>query len=321
MENHHEKHSAYEPVWERDVIEKLAFAALTEQKRSRRWNIFFKALLFLYLLILAGIALYPKFNTEFINVGEGHTAVIDLVGMIAEDEKTNAEDIIDSLREAVKDPNTKGILLYANSPGGSPVQSGYIYDEIRKIKKEHSQLPIYAVVGDTCASGCYYVVSATDKIFVNQASLLGSIGVLMNGFGFVDAMQKLGVERRLMTAGDHKALLDPFSPAREDENRYMQVLLDQVHQQFISAVKAGRGGRLKESPEMFSGLVWTGEMVVKMGLADGLGSQESVAEQEVGAKKRVNFTHQERLLDRFAGRLGTSVGLVFANLLAAPKLN
>ncbi len=321
MENQHEKHSVYEPVWERDVIEKLAFAALTEQKRSRRWSIFFKALLFLYLLILAGIALYPKFETEFIPVGEGHTAVIDIVGMIAEDTPANAEDIIGSLREAVKDPNTKGIILYANSPGGSPVQSGYIYDEIRKIKKEHSHLPIYSVVGDTCASGCYYVVSATDKIFVNQASLLGSIGVLMNGFGFVDAMQKLGVERRLMTAGEHKALLDPFSPQRADENQHMQTLLSQVHQQFITAVKTGRGDRLKESPELFSGLVWTGEMGVKLGLADGFGTQDSVAEEVVGVKKRVDLTRKERLLDRLAGKFGASFGHVFANLLVSPKLN
>jgi len=320
MENQHDKKSAYEPVWERDVIEKLAFAALTEQKRSRRWSIFFKTLLFLYLLILAWVAIYPNFDPKLISVSEGHTAVIDIVGMIAEGQQANAESIIDSLRAAAKDPKTKGIILYANSPGGSPVQSGYVYDEIRKIKKEHGQLPIYSVISDTCTSGCYYIVSATDKIYVNQASLLGSIGVLMSGFGFVDAMEKLGVERRLMTAGNHKDLLDPFSPLKQDENQYMQRLLDQVHQQFITAVKTGRGGRLKESPEIFSGLVWTGEMGIKMGLADGFGSQESVAEQVIGAKTRVDYTQKERLLDRLADRMGASFGVVVANLLATPKL-
>lgn len=321
MDNQHDQHTASAPVWERDVIEKLAFAALTEQKRTRRWNIFFKMLLFLYLLVLGGIALYPKFKSEMIDVGEGHTAVIDIVGMIAEDKQANAEDIIDSLREAVKDPNTKGIILHANSPGGSPVQSAYVYDEIRKIKKEHAQLPIVAVVSDICASGCYYIVSASDKIFVNQASLLGSIGVLMDGFGFVEAMQKLGVERRLMTAGDHKALLDPFSPPKPEESQYMQTLLDQVHQQFINAVKSGRGDRLKETPEMFSGLVWTGESCVKIGLADDFGTEDSVAKEVVGAKKRVDFTHRERLLDRIAGKLGSSFGQTITQLLTAPKLN
>lgn len=320
MENQHDKPTASQSGWERDVIEKLAFAALTEQKRTRRWNIFFKLLLFLYLLVLGGLALYPKFKTDIISVGEGHTAVIDITGMIAEDKQSNAENIIDSLREAVKDPNTKGIILHANSPGGSPVQSAYVYDEIRKIKKEHETLPIYAVVSDICASGCYYIVAASDKIFVNQASLIGSIGVLMDGFGFVDAMQKLGVERRLLTAGAHKAMLDPFSPPKTDESQYMQTLLDQVHQQFITAVKTGRGDRLKETPDMFSGLVWTGESGVKLGLADDFGTEDYVAKELIGAEKQVDYTQQERLLDRIAGKLGAAFGQTLGSLLSAPQL-
>lgn len=306
--------------WEREVIEKLAFAAITEQKKTRRWGIFFKFLLFLYLLAIAGLAVYPKIKNNFGTVSEGHTAVIDVVGMIAEDKQANAADIIESLRDAVKDSNTKGIILHANSPGGSPVQSAYVYEEIRKIKKEHPKLPIYAVVSDVCASGCYYIVAAADKIFVNQASLVGSIGVLMDGFGFVDIMQKMGVERRLMTAGAHKAMLDPFSPPKEEETRYMQGLLGQVHQQFINAVKAGRGDRLKETPDTFSGLVWTGEAGVKIGIVDDFSNEDSVAKDLIGAEKRVNFTRQERLIDRIAGKLGASLGQAIGSVVQMPAL-
>ncbi len=320
MENQENKEAAQFPGWEREVIEKLAFAALNEQKRTRRWGIFFKLLLFLYLIVVAGIAVYPKMKADFGKVSEGHTAIIDVVGMIAEDKKANAADIIESLRDAVKDPNTKGIILHANSPGGSPVQSAYIYEEIRKIKKEHPKLPIYAVVSDVCASGCYYIAAAADKIFVNQASLVGSIGVLMDGFGFVGTMQKIGVERRLLTAGAHKAMLDPFSPPKEDETRYMQGLLEQVHQQFINAVKAGRGDRLKETPELFSGLVWTGEAGVKLGIADDFASEEAVAKDIIGVENRVNFTRQERLIDRIAGKLGATFGQAIGSVVQMPTL-
>lgn len=309
-----------EPGWERKLVEKLAFAALTEQKNTRRWGIFFKFLMFAYLLALLGLAVYPKFKTEIDSPGSQHTAVIDVVGAIAEDKDANAADIIESLRDAVKDENTKGIILHANSPGGSPVQSSYIYEEIRKIKKEHPTLPIYAVVSDVCASGCYYIASASDKIFVNPSSLIGSIGVLMDGFGFVDIMQKMGVERRLLTAGAHKAMLDPFSPPKEEETRYMQSLLDQVHQQFISAVKTGRGKRLKETPDMFSGLVWTGEAGVKLGIADDFGNEDFVAKELIGAEKLVDFTRQERLIDKIAGKLGASFGQAIGSLVQTPSL-
>ena len=301
--------------WERDVIERLALASITEQTRARRWGVFFKSLTFLYLVALFIAAIYPSIKEDMGSDGKGHTAVIDLVGMIAENTDASSDNIIESLRSAVKDKNTKGIILHANSPGGSPVQSSYVFEEIRKIKKEHPDLPIYSVVSDICASGCYYIAAASDKIFVNPSSLIGSIGVLMDGFGFVDGMQKLGIERRLLTAGSHKAMLDPFSPPKEDETHFMQGLLDQVHQQFISAVKQGRGDRLKETPDMFSGLIWTGEAGVKLGIADDFGNADYVAEKVIGAKHLVDFTHQGRLIDKLAGKLGASFGHAIGSLL------
>jgi len=301
--------------WERDVIERLALASITEQTRARRWGVFFKSLTFLYLIALFIAAIYPSIKEDMGSDGKGHTAVIDLVGMIAENTDASSDNIIESLRSAVKDKNTKGIILHANSPGGSPVQSSYVFEEIRKIKKEHPDLPIYSVVSDICASGCYYIAAASDKIFVNPSSLIGSIGVLMDGFGFVDGMQKLGIERRLLTAGSHKAMLDPFSPPKEDETHFMQGLLDQVHQQFISAVKQGRGDRLKETPDMFSGLIWTGEAGVKLGIADDFGNADYVAEKVIGAKHLVDFTHQGRLIDKLAGKLGASFGHAIGSLL------
>ena len=308
------------PGWERAVLEKLALAAVTEQTRARRWSVFFKSLMFAYVVLISIMAVYPKFKDELGGDGKYHTAVVDVVGMIAEDKAANAESIIESLRNAVKDKNTKGIILRANSPGGSPVQSAYVYDEIRKIKKEHPELPIYSVVSDICASGCYYIAAASDKIFVNQASLIGSIGVLMDGFGFVDTLQKLGVERRLLTAGAHKAMLDPFSPPKEDETRFMQGLLEQVHKQFIGAVKAGRGNRLKESTDTFSGLVWTGEEGINLGIADAYGSADSVAKDIIGAEKQVDFTQQERLIDRIASKLGASFGQALSSMAQSLSL-
>ena len=324
MENQHDNPSktevSRESGWEREVIEKLALASITEQTRARRWSVFFKSLMFLYLIAIFGVAMYPSIKQGFETETKDHTAVIDVVGVIAEDKDTNAAGIIESLRDAVKDKNTKGIILHSNSPGGSPVQAAYVYEEIRKIKKEHPDLPVYTVVGDICASGCYYIASASDKIFVNQSSLIGSIGVLMEGFGFVDIMQKLGVERRLLTAGAHKAMLDPFSPPKVDETKYMQGLLDQVHQQFIDAVKAGRGDRLKETPEMFSGLIWTGEAGVKLGVADGFGDDDYVAKEIIGAEHMVDFTQQGRLLDKIAGKLGASFGQAIGSLIQGASL-
>ena len=315
MESHHDNqavtHGRQDNGWEREAIEKLAFAAVTEQRRARRWGIFFKFLMFIYLLAIFGAVMYPKIKEDFgMNLagGEGHTAVIDVVGVIAEEKEANADVIIQGLRDAAKDRNTKGIILHINSPGGSPVQSDYVYNEIRRLKQEYPELPVVSVVSDICASGGYYIASATDKIFVNQASIIGSIGVVMNGFGFVDLLDKVGVERRLLTAGAHKAMLDPFSPTNEDETRHMQKLLNEVHTQFINAVRAGRGNRLKESDEMFSGMVWTGKEGVELGLADDFGSDRLVAKTIIGAEKMVNYTRHERLLDRLVGKLGASFG-------------
>ncbi|WP_024299232.1 signal peptide peptidase SppA [Methylomicrobium lacus] len=304
-----------EPGWERAVIEKVALAAIAEQAKARRWGIIFKSATFLYLTALLGIALLPQLKKDIGSDDSDHTAVIDVVGMIAEDKGANADAIIKSLRKAFKDEHTKGVILHSNSPGGSPVQSHMVYEEIRKLKQEYPKTPVYAVVGDICASGCYYIASASDKIFVSPASLIGSIGVIMDGFGFVDTMQKFGVERRVLTAGAHKAMLDPFSPRKEDETQFMQKLLDQVHQQFIKAVKDGRGKRLKEAPDLFSGLIWTGEEGINLGVADAYGNDDSVAKDIIGAKKLVDFTEQDSLLEKIAGKLGASFGHALGSVL------
>lgn len=312
--------SAKELSWERGILEKVTLAAVVEQRRSRRWNNFFKSLMFIYLSGIFAVAFYPKFK-DGVSVGnQPHVAVIDILGVIAEDQDASAEIIIEGLRNAAKDSNTQGIILNINSPGGSPVQSAYIHDEIKHIKKQQPDLPIYSVVSDICASGGYYIAVASDKIFVSQASIIGSIGVIINGFGFVDVLEKLGVERRLLTAGSHKAMLDPFSPTNAQETEHMQALLNQVHQQFIEAVRIGRGDRLVESEAIFSGLVWTGTDGVKLGLADGFGSVDSIAGDEIGTKEKINFTPQKQLLDKLAGSLGASFARMFNRVIYTVSL-
>jgi len=296
------------PGWEREVLEKLAMAAVTEQRRSRRWGVFFKMLMFVYLIAVGAMAFYPQFEKGFNDNDNDHTAIIDVIGVIAEGEAANAKSIINGLRKALKNEKTKGVILNINSPGGSPVQAEYVFTEIKRLKQKYPDIPIHAVVSDICASGGYYIAAAADNIYVNKASMIGSIGVIMNGFGFVNVMEKLGVDRRLMIAGEHKALMDPFSPVNQDETKHMQTLLDEVHQQFISAVRSGRGDRLVETDEMFSGLVWTGTQGIKLGLADDFGSVDSVARDIFGTKKTLNFTPQERLIDKIAGKLGASFG-------------
>lgn len=296
------------PGWEREVLEKLAMAAVTEQRRSRRWGVFFKMLMFVYLIAVGAMAFYPQFEKGFNDNDNDHTAIIDVIGVIAEGEAANAKSIINGLRKALKNKKTKGVILNINSPGGSPVQAEYVFTEIKRLKQKYPDIPIHAVVSDICASGGYYIAAAADNIYVNKASMIGSIGVIMNGFGFVNVMEKLGVDRRLMIAGEHKALMDPFSPVNQDETKHMQTLLDEVHQQFISAVRSGRGDRLVETDEMFSGLVWTGAQGIKLGLADDFGSVDSVARDIFGTKKTLNFTPQERLIDKIAGKLGASFG-------------
>lgn len=306
--------------WEREALEKVLLASVEEQRRSRRWGIFFKSLLALYLGGALLMAYKPWSGSTSGKQGDGHTAVIDVAGVIAPGQPASADNIIEGLRDAVEDKHTKGIILRVNSPGGSPVQSAYVYDEIRRLKKLKPELPIHAVVADMCASGGYYIASAADKIYVNSASVVGSIGVIMGSFGFVDTMKKFGVERRIMTAGEHKALMDPFAPVDPVAKEHMQGVLGQVHQQFIDAVKQGRGARLKETPNMFSGLIWTGAEGIKLGLADELGDVRHVAEDVIGAKKIVDFNPEENLLDRMSRRFGASVGNVLlqsANGLSA----
>lgn len=291
--------------WERDILNRLAFASLNEQRRSRRWGIFFKILTFIY--IGAVLFYIPTDWRETTITGGAHTALIEVEGVIASDSEASADLIVTGLRAAFKDKNTKGIILRINSPGGSPVQAGYIYDEIKRLRKEHENTKVYAVIADICASGGYYIAAAADEIYADKASLVGSIGVLMNGFGFVGTMDKLGVERRLITAGEHKGMMDPFSPLKKADQQHMQNMIDGVHKQFIEVVKKGRGDRLKDNPDLFSGLVWNGDKSVELGLVDALGSSSYVAREIIGAEKIVDYTPRANFIDRFANQLGTSV--------------
>ena len=300
--------------WERQALEKLAFSALQEQRSARHWGIFFKTLTFAYLFILLFIF------TGWFSKGDGpiggkHTALIEMHGVIAANGEASADKVIGGLQDAFKDKNTKGIILRINSPGGSPVQAGYIYDEIKRLRAKHPEIPLYAVVEDICASGGYYVAAAADRIYVDKASIVGSIGVLMDGFGFTGTLDKLGVERRLLTAGENKGFLDPFSPMNGKQKEFAQSMLKEIHQQFIKAVRDGRGKRLKETPEMFSGLFWTGERSIEMGMTDAFGSTEYVAREVIKAEDIVDFTLQEGIAERFAKRFGAAM-MSSANPLA-----
>jgi len=303
--------------WQQEVISRLAFSALEEQKRSRRWSVFFKFLMFAYLLGLLFLYWPSKFE---IGSDEKHTALIELSGVIAPDQDANADTIITGLRDAFENENSKGVIMRINSPGGSPVQAGYINDEIKRLKKEYPDKPFYVVITDICASGGYYIAAAADKIYADKASMVGSIGVLMNGFGFVDTMKKLGVERRLFTAGEHKGFLDPFQPTKESDVQHVQTLLADIHQQFISTVKEGRGDRLKESPDLFSGLIWTGEQAVKMGLVDELASSSYVAREVIGAETLVDYTPQPDLFERISQRFGVALGRGVGQVIGGQSL-
>ena len=294
-----------DPNWERQTIEKLAMSALREQRRARHWGIFFKSLTFIYLFALLFYGL--NWIGEGSSANTDHTALIDIQGVIGSNDEVNADSVISSLHSAYENKHTKGVILRINSPGGSPVQAGIINDEIRRQRALHPKIPVYAVVEDICASGGYYIAVAADKIYVDKASIVGSIGVLMDGFGFTGTMQKLGVERRLLTAGENKAILDPFSPVNPKHKAFAQQMLDQIHQQFINVVRQGRGSRLKETPEMFSGLFWSGETSIEMGLTDGLGSSEYVAREVIKQDNIVDFTTHEGLADRFAKRFGATM--------------
>lgn len=291
------------------LLEKTLLAGIQEQRRSRRWGIFFKCLTFLY-LVTALFLFTPLMDFEkSASRSASHTALIEIQGMIADKEPASADNIVGSLRAAFEDSKTKGVILRINSPGGSPVQSGYVADEIRRLRAEKPQIKVYAVITDLGASGAYYIASAADQIYADKASLVGSIGVTAAGFGFVGVMEKLGVDRRTYTSGEHKAFLDPFQPQKEDETAFWQGVLDTTHRQFIASVKQGRGDRLKdkEHPELFSGLVWTGEQALPLGLIDGLGSASYVARDVIGEKEMVDYTVQESPFDRFSKKLGASV--------------
>ncbi|WP_207884436.1 signal peptide peptidase SppA [Pseudomonas sp. 30_B] len=291
------------------LLEKAVLAGVQEQRRSRRWGIFFKLLTFLYLFV--ALALFSPFGglSKSASRSASHTAMIEVKGMIADDEPASADNVVGALRSAFEDAGTKGIVLRINSPGGSPVQSGYIYDEIKRLRGEHPDIKVYAVISDLGASGAYYIASAADQIYADKASLVGSIGVTAATFGFVGTMEKLGVDRRVYTSGEHKAFLDPFQPQKPDETAFWQQVLDTTHKQFIDSVKKGRGDRLKDKdhPELFSGLIWSGEQALQLGLIDGLGSTSYVAREIIKEKEVVDYTVQETPFDRFAKKLGTSV--------------
>lgn len=305
-----------DPRWQRDVLERLLFATLREQRRARRWTIFFRLLSFtaiVFALVLAS----GWFARDARMAAGRHTALVELRGVIAAEGDASADDIVEALKSAFDDGNTAGVVLRVNSPGGSPVQAGIIHDEIRRLRAEHPDTPLYAVVEDVCASGGYYVAVAADRIYVDKASIVGSIGVLIEGFDFTGAMQKLGVERRLLTAGENKGFLDPFSPLSEEQREHAKRMLDEIHRQFVEVVRQGRGDRLKESPAMFSGLVWTGERSIELGLADATGSLESVARDVLQAERVVDFSPRRNVLERLTRRIGTAAGEAIARSLGA----
>jgi len=293
--------------WEHGVIERLATEGLREQKRARRWGIFFKLLTFAFLFatLLVTIGAFSEGTRACL---DKCTAVVEMRGELDADSPASAENIMPGLQAASKNKGTQGVVLRINSPGGSPVQAGEINDEIRRLRAKYPATPIYAVVEEVCASGAYYVAVAADQIYVNKASLIGSIGVIIDGFGFVGAMDKLGIERRALAAGENKTFLDPFSPLSPQQRDYAQKMIAEIHQQFIGAVKAGRGARLKESPELFSGLVWNGARGIDLGLADALGSVGYVAREVIKAEDIVDFTVKENLTERLARKFGATLG-------------
>src|SRR3989339_46468 len=301
------------PNWERATLEKLVFASLREQRLARRWRTFVRLAWLLVFVALGWLAFSEGVSNQ--NVTTPHTAVIEIKGEIASGAEASAELVVASVRAAFEDEGSQAVVLLINSPGGSPVQAGIINDEIKRLKALHNK-PVYAVVEESAASAAYYIAVSADKIFVDKASIVGSIGVLMDGFGFTGLMDKLGVERRLMTAGENKGFLDPFSPQTETQRAYAQSMLDQIHQQFIAVVKEGRGERLKETPETFSGLFWSGQQAVEIGLADQLGSLDFVAREVVKAEEIIDYTRRDNVAERLVKRFGVAMG---ASVMSALK--
>jgi len=305
-----------EPNWERDILEKIALEGLAEQRRRRRWGIFFKLLGFGFLALILAVSVDWGDSADRLGDGKKHTALVQINGVIQSKGDSSAENIISSLRSAFEDKATQGVILRINSPGGSPVQSGIINDEIRRLRGKHANIPLYVVVEDICASGGYYIAAAADMIFVDKASIVGSIGVLMDGFGFTGTMEKMGVERRLLTAGANKGFLDPFSPQDARHRAHAQQMLGEIHQQFIDVVRQGRGKRLKETPEMFSGLMWTGARSIELGLADGYGTVDSVARDVVKTEDVLDYTVKQSFAEKFAKQFGADMAEGIANSFA-----
>ena len=308
MSEHHENQEkpSHKTVWERDTLERLAFATLAEQRASRRWRIFFR---FAWLALVAALLWtgMHKGGVTGANPSQPHTAVVAIKGEIADGADASAEWVVTALRAAFEDEGSQAVVLQINSPGGSPVQAGIINDEIRRLKEKHKK-PVYAVVEESCASAAYYIAVAADEIYVDKASIVGSIGVLMDGFGFTGLMEKLGVERRLMTAGENKGFMDPFSPQTEKHRAFTQGMLNQIHQQFIAVVKKGRGERLKETPETFTGLFWSGQQAVELGLVDKIGTLDFVAREVVKAPDLIDYTKRDNVAEKLAKRFGAAIG-------------
>jgi len=306
MSEEQQNQDASAEQWRQDIVNRLAFAALNEQRKSRRWRIFFMLVFLAYLFIVYLTIVLPPEGGKAMSIGK-HTALVEINGVIAGDKQASADNIVTGLRDAFEDENTVGVILRINSPGGSPVQAGYVNDEIYRLREEHPNIKLYAVITDICASGGYYIASAADEIYADKASIVGSIGVVMNGFGFTGAMDKLGVERRLYTAGKNKGFLDPFSPEKKNEVEHIKSMLENIHQQFINVVKKGRGDKLADDPKLFSGLIWTGEEGMKLGLVDGLGSSNYVAREIIKAENIVDFTPRPDFFQRFAGQIGAAM--------------
>ena len=294
--------------WERATLEKVLLATVTEQKRNRRWKIFFRFvyLLIAIILLLSFIGLSSEHSKDYYTKNKPHLAVVDVKGEIAASGSANASDINEALDDAFDDQKTVAVMLYIDSPGGSPVQAGEVYQHLHYLEKQHPHKKVYAVCTDMCASGAYYIAAGANYIYADKASLVGSIGVLMNGFGFVDTIDKLGMTRRLLTSGAEKGFLDPFSPMKPQDKAYMQTMLNIIHQQFINAVKVGRGNRLKKDPLLFSGLVWTGQQALPLGLIDGIATPEQVARDIIKNDNIVNYSIEPSVFQKFAKNIGAS---------------
>ncbi|TVP82563.1 S49 family peptidase [Thioalkalivibrio sp.] len=309
--------------WERETLEKLVLAQVTEQRRTRRWGIFFKLLVFIYLFALLLLIRGPDLGLSDLwdrdKEPTEHVAVIDIEGLIASATSANAEDINKTLRKAFEDDDTRAVMLRINSGGGSPVQAGMIHDEIRRLRSQHEDIPVYAVISDVGASGAYYIAVAADEIYADKGSIVGSIGVRLDSFGLVGLMERWGIERRLFTAGEKKGFLDPFLPLQDEEVDHVKGVIDQIHDQFINVVREGRGDRLQDNGELFSGLVWTGIDSVELGLIDGLGDDRTVARDVIGIERMVVFEPKRTALQLLLDDLGVAIGNRILNWETSPQ--